>query len=159
MSVQMSSGSSPDLGRPRRAVGGIIALAVLLPLVLTFTFLLPLVIWPGQIKLLAPFFCDDAQPDAFVVSDTYNPRPGETTTNFTLYCMGPNGDATDVGYFGPFLATMALNVGIILVLVIVFMLLRKLFRRGGGSAPEPFPEPEIDPRLMGPGSTAGPFVQ
>ena len=27
-------------------------------------------IWPGELKLLAPIFCSDAQPDAFVVAVT-----------------------------------------------------------------------------------------
>ncbi|BAN00432.1 hypothetical protein [Ilumatobacter coccineus] len=71
-------------------------------------------IWPGEVKLLAPFFCTDAQPDAFVVADTYNPHPGETVTNFSLYCMGPRGDATDHGFMKPFLLISAIH-GLIIV--------------------------------------------
>ena len=37
---------------------------------------------------------------AFVVADTTQVQPGETTTNFTLYCMCERGDVTDVGAEG-----------------------------------------------------------
>jgi hypothetical protein len=76
---------------------------------ITMLSLITSVIWPGQAKLLAPLFCDDARPDAFVVSDTYSSAPGETSTSFTLYCVGPRGDHTDVGWFKPFLGICVMN--------------------------------------------------
>jgi hypothetical protein len=115
------------------------------------TILIAVAIWPGEVKLVAPLFCTDAQPDAFVVSDTYSTQPGETTTNFTLYCMGPGGDATDHGYFLPFLATMALNTVLIVLLVVVASIIGRLRRR----APKEPERASLEPPA---GSTAGPFV-
>lgn len=66
------------------------------------TIVITIAIWPGEAKLTAGLLCPDAMPDAFVVSDTYNPAPGETVTNFTMYCMGPRGDVEDVGFGRPF---------------------------------------------------------
>lgn len=109
-------------------------------------------IWPGEVKLVAPLFCTDAQPDAFVVADTYSPQPGETVTNFSLYCMGPRGDATDHGFLWPFTATAMLNGMILLLLVTVPDGLRRL--RGGRDVGGPG-RPAAAPA---PGSTAGPFV-
>ncbi len=87
-------------------------------------------IWPGQVKLLAPLFCTDAQPDAFVVADTYSPQPGETVTNFSLYCMGPRGDATDHGFMKPFLLISVLNgFFVLLILIIVARPTRSLKHR------------------------------
>ncbi|MDY7101765.1 MAG: hypothetical protein S0880_11310 [Actinomycetota bacterium] len=78
------------------ALAGIVAFcAVMLTVIVTIG------IWPGELKLTAPLLCSDTQPDAFVVADTYSIRPGETTTNFTMYCMGPRGDTTDVGFLRP----------------------------------------------------------
>lgn len=79
-----------------------------------------LAIWPGEVKLVAPLFCSDAQPDAFVVADTYRPAPGETSINFSLYCMGEHGDATDHGFLRPFLVVSMLNgIALLALLVIV----------------------------------------
>ena len=86
------------------------------------------VIWPGQAKLLAPVFCDDARPDAFVVSDTYSSGTGETSTNFTLYCVGPRGDHRDVGWFKPFLGICAMNA-VVLALLILAVGFRPWMRR------------------------------
>lgn len=130
-------------------------------------------IWPGELKLLAPFFCTDAQPDAFVVSDTYSPQPGETVTNFTMYCMGPRGDATDVGFLKPFLAISIVNGLAIVVAVVGLGLLRRVLKRGrGGNRPSddrPMIDFDGDGRPdgvmrgssavpFGPDSTPGPFV-
>lgn len=62
------------------------------------TCIVSIAIWPGEAKLLGPMLCTDARPDAVVVYDTYSVRPGETVTNFSLYCMGPRGDVTDHGW-------------------------------------------------------------
>ena len=110
--------------RPTSVLGSIVAL------VLGFAFIgivsscaITIGIWPGQVKLLAPIFCTDAQPDAFVVADTYSPQPGETVTNFSLYCMGPRGDATDHGFMKPFLLISVVNGVAIVALLMLFGLL------------------------------------
>ncbi len=87
------------------------------------TILLGVAIWPGEAKLTAPFLCPDGQPDAFVVTDTYNVQPGETTTNFTLYCVGPDGDSTDVGFGIPMLLLMAGHTVILLLASIALSVL------------------------------------
>lgn len=145
--VQASRGSSrvPRLGLI------LLALGVLLFVGLMSTIIVAIGIWPGEVKLVAPLFCTDAQPDAFVVADTYSPRPGETVTNFSLYCMGPRGDATDHGFFLPFLATAALNTTIIVLTVLGLWALRRLRRT---RRREPSEIADAPPR----GSTAGPFV-
>jgi hypothetical protein len=131
--------------------------------------ILTIAIWPGQVKLVAPFFCTDAQPDAFVVADSYSPRPGETVTNFSLYCMGPRGDATDHGFMKPFLLTAVLN-GIVLTLLVILAGLAFRRRRRARITPlgpdETAPGQPTQPMSStvprrskpGPGSTAGPFV-
>lgn len=91
--------------------------------------LIAIAIWPGEMKLVAPLFCSDAQPDAFVVTDTYSVQPGETTTNFTLYCMGPRGDATDKGFLLPFLVVSALNGTVLMTALLVLSKLGEM-RRG-----------------------------
>lgn len=88
--------------RPRRprnpllAVIGTLAVALFIGVMLTCV--VSIGIWPGEAKLLAPILCTDARPDAVVVYDTYSVRPGETITDFSLYCMGPSGDVTDHGW-------------------------------------------------------------
>ena len=109
--------------------------------------------------------------DPFVVADTHNPHPGETVTNFTLYCMGPRGDATDHGFMGPFLATALLNgIVLLLVAVVLTLLIRRRMRarvrplvEPTGLAPPvatapPRTTPPGPPSGPGPGSTPGPFV-
>lgn len=74
-------------------------------------------VWPGELKLTAPLFCTDAQPEPFIVSDTYT-EGGETITNFTMYCMGPRGDATDVGFGRPFFVVTLAHSTILWLLVL-----------------------------------------
>lgn len=154
--------------RPRRGAGGVLAgLIGLVILVvvggLIVSTIVTIAIWPGQVKVVAPFFCTEAQPDAFVVADSYSPRPGETVTNFSLYCMGPRGDATDHGFMKPFLLTALVN-GIVLTLLLTLAGLAVRRRRRSRITPlEPGEEestvPSVPGRMVpGPGSTAGPFV-
>ncbi len=142
-----------QVSRPSGFAGVIAAIVALLFSGTILTTLLAVAIWPGEVKLVAPLFCSDAQPDAFVVSDTYSTQPGETTTNFTLYCMGPNGDATDKGFLLPFLATVVLNIGALIAIGVVMGVINRLRGRGRTR-----PTERLDPRLAAPGSTAGPFV-
>lgn len=132
-------------------------------------------IWPGQVKLLAPLFCTDAQPDAFVVADTFSPQPGETVTNFSLYCMGPRGDATDHGFIKPFALISVVNGLAVLLLLVIFAKSPSPTRRQkeemfDAFAPEPTdPDNTVNDAPPGyddtptrapapPGSTKGPFV-
>ena len=87
-----------------RAVGLLGVLAALAFMATMTTVIVAIAIWPGEASLTAPLFCDADQPDAFVVSDTYHPAPGETVTNYTMYCVGPRGDSTEIGFGKPFLA-------------------------------------------------------
>lgn len=94
------------------------------------------VIWPGEAKLFAPLFCDDAHPDAFVVRDTYTSGTGETSINFTLYCVGPRGDHRDAGWFGPFLVmTVANAVVIVLGVAALIWWVRRRGRRRTAAPP------------------------
>lgn len=90
---------TPQVGCVGRGIG----LMILVFVSGILTVILAFAIWPGEMKLTAPLFCDDDKPDAFVVSDTYSAQPGETSTSFTLYCMGPRGEVDDKGLGGPFL--------------------------------------------------------
>src|SRR5947209_5160024 len=82
------------------------------------TILLAVAVWPGEAKLAAHFLCPADQPDAYVVADSYSSQPGETTTNYTLYCLGERGRFTDVGFLKPFLLLLGLHTVILLVLFV-----------------------------------------
>lgn len=166
--------------RPRSRIGGVLALLFAFAFVgVIGSCLITIGIWPGQVKLLAPVFCSDAQPDAFVVSDTYNPRPGETVTNYTLYCMGERGDSTDHGFMRPFLLISVVNgvaiFAIGFVLIVLSGVIAGLRRRSratddpttappttdidgpDGDDDDPFGRPAGRSKPPS-GSTAGPFV-
>lgn len=96
---------------------------------LMLTVIISIAIWPGEAKLLAPVFCTDARPDAVVVYDTYSPRPGETVTDFSLYCMGPRGDVTNHGWGKVFVALTVFHTGIVLALFALGSIRAKLKRR------------------------------
>lgn len=111
---------------------GLISLAILLFAASMATVIVAIAIWPGEAKLTAPLLCPDDQPDAFVVADTYQVQPGETSTNFTLYCMGERGDVTDVGFGIPFALLTAFHLVLIVALLVVLGAVRRLRRRGRG---------------------------
>ncbi len=87
-------------------------------------------IWPGEAKLTAPLFCEDDKPDAFVVVDRSNPAPGETTYNFSLFCMGSRGQTQEVGWFRPS-AVLTLGHAVLIVALVggVILLIRWRARR------------------------------
>lgn len=121
--------------KPVRPLRGLLAMVVGATFAgFMLTILIAVAIWPGEAKLVAPLLCADDQPDAFVVADTYSPQPGETTTNFTLYCVGPRGDATDQGYAIPMLILTVAHTAIVLALFLVFGLrsARRLARQNPG---------------------------
>ena len=58
-------------------------------------------------------------------------RRGETVTEFSLYCMGPRGDATDHGFMRPFLLISVVNgVAILGPATLVGLLIRTAARSG-----------------------------
>ena len=136
-----------------RGCGLLILLGILAFVSLMLTILLSLAIWPGEAKLTAPIFCDDAHPDAFVVSDTSSVRPGETYTNFTLYCLGPNGEAQNAGWMGPFLALWAGHALLLLGITITFMVVLRLRRA------RPIREDEAPPAPASFGGSSFPDVE
>jgi hypothetical protein len=125
-------------GRKRRlrVVAVVAAVGVLLFMAVMTTVTLTIGIWPGEMKLTAPLLCQDSMPDAFVVSDTYSSRPGETSTNYTMYCMSERGDVEDVGWFRPLviltLAHGALILALLLGAAVLVKLLNGLNRRSAG---------------------------
>ena len=105
-----------------------------------FTILVAMAIWPGEATLTAPLLCDDARPDPFVVRDTYNVRPGETSMTFSLHCVGPRGDYDEVGWTAPMLVLWAAHTAILLVLV-GLVVARGRIRRSRRAVNEPLLAP------------------
>jgi hypothetical protein len=112
-------------------IGGILAFsASMLTIILFFG------IWPGEAKLTASLFCPADHPDAFVVTDTYSAQPGETSTTFSLYCMGPRGEVKDVGIGGTFFVlTLGHAVLIVAAAVLGIVLFRQRRTRRASAAP------------------------
>lgn len=137
------------MSAPQRpgAGGCLLGLGVLLFAAVMTTVIVTIGIWPGEAKLVAPLLCPDDQPDAFVVSDTYSVQPGETTTNFSLYCMGERGQHTEIGFFVPFVLLTVLHGALILALVAVLGLRGAARRRRQGPTDlqAPPPGPPQDP--------------
>jgi hypothetical protein len=134
-------------------MGIVLSVGVLLFCSAMITILLAVAIWPGEAKLTAPFLCSEDQPDPFVVVDTYSNEPGETSYNFTLYCVGERGDFTDAGFGGPFFILWGLHTVFLLGLIALFVVYRAIRRRGRdddtitptGPQPSPLPTPPADP--------------
>lgn len=121
---------SPGVRRALGCTGPVVLLAVLAFAAVMTTVIVAVGIWPGEAKLTAPIFCPDDRADAFVVADTYSVRPGETSTTFTMYCVGPRGETTDVGFFGPMAVLTGFHAAIIVGLVLVLTALSRLRKRG-----------------------------
>ncbi len=86
------------------------------------TVLLTVTVRPGEAKLTAPLFCGDDTPDPFVVVDSHSVQPGETSYNFSLYCMGPRGQTEEVGFLRPSLVLTAGHATLIALLVAVVLI-------------------------------------
>ena len=103
-----------------------------------FVVLMGSLIYPGSMKWTSSWVCPEDKQDTVVVRDTYQTEPGETSTNFTLYCLGPRGETENAGFGKPLgvliIAGVAL-VGAIIVFFFIIGTLRRLLRtlRGGGS--------------------------
>lgn len=111
--------------RSRSVRGGCLGILVLFAIVAFVAFMMTIIvtvaIWPGEAKLTAPLFCTDDKPNAFVVVDSYSVQPGETSYNFSLYCMGSRGQVDEIGFFWP---TAVLTIGhaaIIVGLVVILI--------------------------------------
>lgn len=83
-----------------RVLGRIlIGQAVLLVLVVSLPWLVVGPV-PGILRLTAPVLCPADQPDARIVE--YSTDVGDGTgTSWTLVCIGPAGDVTEVGSWTP----------------------------------------------------------
>jgi hypothetical protein len=86
------------------------------------TLLLAVAIWPGELKLTAPFLCPDDKTDAYVVVDRHRVSPGETAYDFSLYCLGPQGNFEDVGFGAPFIILSVFHTGLIFITAMFFLL-------------------------------------
>lgn len=117
-------------GRGGRGVSPGAATGVSLGAVLFAAFpisLIVMAIWPGSFALFAPLLCSADVPDAFVVVDSYQVRPGETAFNFTMYCVGPTGRFDEIGFFRPmaFLYTAVVVVLTVVIGVLVWRMRRR----------------------------------
>ena len=108
---------------------------------------LPLVVYPGVLKLTAPVLCPAGQPDARVIEYSYTTHDG-THTNDTLVCLGPDGDLTEVGSWAPlglyFLAMVVVAQAVVLPLQLLGIVRR---RRRPSSPPGP-PRPARVPPVI-----------
>ncbi|HEX7134617.1 MAG TPA: hypothetical protein VF228_18735 [Iamia sp.] len=106
---------------------------------------LPLVVFPGILKLTAPVLCPDGQPDARIIEYSYSTHDG-THTNDTLVCLGPDGDLTEVGSWAPmglyFLGMVVVAQAVVLPLQVLGIVRR---RRRGPPAPRPRRSPGVPP--------------
>lgn len=132
------------MNRPTRSTGKpgcatvLVTLGILAFVATMLTIIVCIAIWPGEAKLTAPLLCPGDKPDAFVVADTYSSRPGETSTNFTLYCMGPRGDVVDEGFFRPFVLLTLFHAALLIAAFVVYgAVLRTRQKRGGPDADLP----------------------
>lgn len=121
--------SPREAGSALGALGGLIVMALVLVFVsVIVTIVIAFGIWPGELTLTAPIVCPEDRPDAFVVSDTVSPAPGESSTTYTVICLGPDGEQTNAGLLRPFvlvaLAHGALLVGLGVVVVVLQRVLR-----------------------------------
>jgi len=104
------------------------ALGVLAFAAFMTTIIVTIGIWPGEAKLTAPLYCSSDMPDAYVVVDSYSVQPGETSYNFSLYCMGPKGEIDEIGFFWP-CVVLTLGHAALIVLVVGFFVVRRRTRR------------------------------
>lgn len=126
--------------------GCLVGLGILAFAAVMTTIIVTVGIWPGEAKLVAPILCPDDRPDPFVVADSHQVSPGETSYNFTLYCMGPRGEHTDVGFFRPMLLLTVLHAVIVATLItLVTVVIVVRHRRRDGPTPTAPAEPAGGP--------------
>jgi len=98
-----------------------------------FIVLMGSLIFPGAMNWTGSFVCPDDQTTTIVVRDTYQTEPGETSTNFTLYCVGERGQFTDAGFFQPLLWLWIFFAGAMVALITILRIWSRL--RGGRDSP------------------------
>lgn len=106
--------------------------------VVAFAVLMGSLIFPGALKWTGGTVCPADKADTVVVRDTYQTEPGETSTNFTLYCIGDRGEIEDAGFGKPLAVLMAWAIGLAVALVLVLFVVgtvRRLARGRGGGDP------------------------
>ena len=95
-------------------------------------------IFPGAMNWTGSIVCPDDQTTTIVVRDTYQTEPGETSTNFTLYCVGERGEFTDAGFAEPVFWLTVWFAGVMLVLTSLLRLWAWIRRsRAGPDTPGP----------------------
>ncbi|HEU5151853.1 MAG TPA: hypothetical protein VFU19_15250 [Iamia sp.] len=92
---------------------------------------------PGVLGATAPILCPAEQPDSWIVE--YHTDLGDSTgTSWTLVCMGPGGDITEVGSWRPlgivFGALLLAGEALVLPVQLIGIARR---RRRGPQAPGP----------------------
>ena len=98
-----------------------------------FIVLMGSLVYPGAMKWTAGSVCPDDKPDTVVVRDTYQTQPGETSTNFTMYCIGPRGETEDVGFGEPVGVLILWAVGATSVVIVGLFVVGALRRLLSGS--------------------------
>ena len=106
-----------------------------------FIVLMGTLIFPGAMNWTGSVVCPDDQQTTIVVRDTYQTEPGETSTNFTLYCVGERGQFTDAGFLEPVLWLTVWFAALMLVLTSLLRLWAWL-RRSRAAPPPGTPTPE-----------------
>lgn len=114
----------------------LIGQAVLLGALLSLGWL-PLLVYPGVLKLTAPVLCPAGQPDARIVEYSYTTHDG-THTNDTLVCLGPDGDLTEAGSWAP-LGLYLAGLFILAEAIVLPVQLRGIVRRRRRPARPPGP--------------------
>jgi hypothetical protein len=85
------------------------------------TVLLVVGIWPGELKLTAPFLCPEDKADAYVVVDRHQVSPGKTAYDFSLYCLGPRGSFKNVGFGAPFFTLSGFHAVLLCIVAMFFL--------------------------------------
>ncbi|CAN5437495.1 hypothetical protein BH10ACT1_BH10ACT1_36370 [soil metagenome] len=83
-------------GTKAKAGGAMFGVVLFVGLMALVTLLSTLA-WPGQLRYVGRLGCDAAHPDVMVVEDTFQTSDG-TSTDFSVYCVSPGGDAIDQGF-------------------------------------------------------------
>lgn len=93
------------------------------------TLLMAIAIWPGEAKLTAGVLCPTGRTDVFVVTDTVQASEGGTATDYTMYCVGPRGEATEIHFLEPFAVLWAAHAVLLGLAVLAWSLLSPRRRR------------------------------
>jgi hypothetical protein len=109
--------------KPR--IRALIGLTTVSSVVAIIVAVLVMVIYPGAFRLTAPVLCPDDQPDAFVVRYSSASSDGETSTNFTMFCMDERGEFTEVGSWKP----LGVVFGSVIAGLVAIVLLIAVFAR------------------------------